>query len=72
MPSWQITKAFNATNNSQNPGITMINKTTQTSRQSRKLPFVKTLITLAAASVLGVSQANASVINIDFEDDIFF
>jgi hypothetical protein len=71
MPSWQITKAFNATNNSQNPGITMTNKTTQTSRQSRKLPFVKTLITLAAASVLSMSQAQASIIDIDFEDSAF-
>jgi hypothetical protein len=71
MPSWQITKAFNATNNSQNPGITMTNKTTQNSRPSRKVPFVKTLITLAAASVLSMSQANATIVDIDFEDSAF-
>lgn len=71
MPSRQITKAFNATNNSQNPGITMTNKTNQNSRPSRKLPFVKTLVTLAAASLLSMGQAQASIIDIDFEDSAF-
>jgi len=50
----------------------MIHKTTQTSRPSRKLPFVKTLATLAVASLMTFSQAQASVTTIDFEDDIFF
>lgn len=50
----------------------MTNKTIQISRPSRKLPFVKTLATLAAATVFCMSQAQASVTTIDFEDDIFF
>lgn len=47
-------------------------KTIQTSRPSRrKLPFVKTLATLATAAVLCMSQAHATIVDIDFEDSAF-
>jgi len=47
-------------------------KTIQASRPSRrKLPLVKTLATLATAAVLSMSQANATIVDIDFEDSAF-
>ncbi len=50
----------------------MTHKTNQNSRPNRhKLPFVKTLTTLAAVAVLAMSQAHATVVNIDFEDSVF-
>jgi hypothetical protein len=47
-------------------------KTIQASRPSRrKLPLVKTLATLATAAVLSMSQAHATIVDIDFEDSAF-
>lgn len=46
--------------------------TNQTIRPShRKLPLVKTLATLATAAVLSMSQAHATIVDIDFEDSAF-